>query len=427
MSDSHFVVFLPYLRLKQPYQVAGVNFIPLRTSGGSVAPELASAVVPVAKILSGYVNMEGAPLDECVVATINGAWDLKQEDLDAVRWAASLLFLAAWASNEYFPKFGGDYVNSTQFQVIGQAYNGDMPHYIAFSTRRRDGGITNGGYAHGEVKFHLPVQVRLDEAASVDVGLLAGIDAAHAVNNAVTGRLRTALPFVQQANTDDGTMTWHAEAILMSSAFEQLLRGDASAYTLGRKFGGLFKDFGSATVGAVQKVRTDIRIDAAPTDHWSWRVWVQVRDRFSIANDKVGRWLAARHKLAQQQWWVHRIWITELYDVRSKAVHKGTTATRPWGWSVFEHLVMAAHVFPLTVKLQLAAEKRYTLTDEDRVRCLIVDKILASPRWAADPSGKSEESWSRILSDTQSHLAFENAIKAVQLAHPELFTGDGTS
>jgi hypothetical protein len=86
--------------------------------------------------------------------------------------------------------------------------------------------------------------VSIREAASVDGGLLAALDAAHAAGSVMVERLRTALPFVELANTDDEFMTEHAEAILMGSAFEQLLTGDASAYRLGAKFGELFGQFG---------------------------------------------------------------------------------------------------------------------------------------------------------------------------------------
>lgn len=55
-------------------------------------------------------------------------------------------------------------------------------------------------------------------------------NAANAAGSDVIERLRTALPFVELANTDDDFMTLHAEGILMGSAFEQLVRGDGSSY-----------------------------------------------------------------------------------------------------------------------------------------------------------------------------------------------------
>jgi hypothetical protein len=78
-------------------------------------------------------------------------------------------------------------------------------------------------------------------------------------------------------------------------------------------------------------------------------------------------------------------------------------------------------VLPLAVKLLLAHDNQYTLSEDDRVRCLAIDKILASPRWAEDRAGESEVSWSKILSKTQSDAAFEKAMEAIRREHPELF------
>jgi hypothetical protein len=217
-------------------------------------------------------------------------------------------------------------------------------------------------------------------------------------------------------------LTWPAQAILMGSAFEQLFRGDASAYKLSKRFGERFAPFASVTVKNAQITRPHISIDAAPTDAWVWKAWKKnVAPWFSnAAMTPVDRWLAARYQAAQLQWPVHRNWISELYDVRSKAVHKGTAPTQ-MGWSIFEHLVMSAYVLPLAVKLLLAHDNQYTLSEDDRVRCLAIDKILASPRWAEDRAGESEVSWSKILSKTQSDAAFEKAMEAIRREHPELF------
>ena len=147
-----------------------------------------------------------------------------------------------------------------------------------------DGSTTDGGYEHGEFKFSLPLQVSLRERASVDASLVSALDAAQAGGSPVIERLRTAVPFVELANTDDEFMTEHAETILMGSAFEQLLDGDASAYTLGKKSGELFAPFGRVMVDEVLKVRMEIRIDTSKPE------------------------IAA----AQPTWWAHRKWMEEL-------------------------------------------------------------------------------------------------------------------
>ena len=184
-----------------------------------------------------------------------------------------------------------------------------------------------------------------------------------------------------------------AEALLMGSAFEQLLQGNATAYKIGRKFGALFGQFGSVTVADAKKVRAGIKIDQSTPERAA----------------------------AQPTWWVHRKWMEELYDVRSQVVHEGSAANRTWGWTLFEHLVIAAHVFPLTIKLLLQRERHYALTDDDRVGCLAVDKLLAAPVWSKERGASrndrsSPQTWSEIIWRTKTEEAFDRAI--AESLHP---------
>ncbi len=413
---GHAVAFLPFLRLKRGHTVAGVEFLPLRDGSGTVPPSLESAVAPLDTILSGYVDRQGKPFTNCVVATIPvKGWDIDRSDFPVIQWAASLLFLGTWASNKYMSRFGGEYVNSTTFRLVGQAYSGSMPYYISVAARRRDGESLDGGYKHGKVTFSLPFQCSVRSEVKVDEPFLAALDAAVAAGSPIIERLRTALPFVELANTDDDFLTEHAEALLMGSAFEQLLRGDGSAYRLTRQFGDLFAAFGSVTVADAQATRPDIQINPSPRDHFAWRLWTRVR-KYPPQNaltTKIDNAFAARTRAAQLKWWVHRKWMEELYGIRSKVVHRGTAGGRRWGWALFHHLVMAAHVFPLVVKLLLQQEGHYTLTDDDRVACLAVDKLLKSTDWRAeDEDGREiDDSWAKILWTTKLHMITERAVE----------------
>ena len=395
MPSGHFIFVLPFLRMRTGHTAAGVDFLPLRDCDGNVPVALETAVAPLERILSGYVDRQGTPFTNSVVATIPGkGWDLSRDDGPAVMWGASLLFLASWACNDYFPRFAGSYVNSTIFRVIGQAYSGDMPVHIAIPARRRDGETLAGGYKHGEVTFNVPVQCSIREPAVIDENFLAGLSAAVAADSEVAGLLRTTLPFVEVANTDDDFMTEHTEAILMGSAYEQLLRGDASKYRLGQRLAELFDQFGAVTVADAQKVRAGITIDDSDTERAA----------------------------AQPKWWVHQKWIEELYDMRSKVAHKGSYGGRPWGWTIFEHLVMAAYVFPLAVKLLLEREGHYALTDTDRGGCRAVDQLLALAQWVEEEAGtKSQESWTGIHSKARRDFDFDNFRKK----HPEWFGDAG--
>jgi len=258
--------------------------------------------------------------------------------------------------------------------------------YIALTSRRRDGRNWDGGYKHGEVKFSAPLQCSLGEPTTVDDALLAALDRGNTEHCEATRRLRSALPFVSLANTDDDLMTEPAEAILMGSAFEQLLGGDASAYKLGRKFGVLFQSCGSVTVEDAKNARSGIEIDVSTPERAA----------------------------AQPQWWVHRKWIEELYDVRSKSVHEGTVGSRSWGWAPSEHLLMAAWVFPLAVKLLLQRDGHYTFSDQDQDRALAVDKLLAVADWGERTNGGTDpQKWQDIVrSDDAQQFARELRVVA---------------
>jgi hypothetical protein len=357
-ASTRQLAFMPWLRLKNSQSIGGVEFVPLRDAAGETAPVLLEATDALTRILSGYIDRTGSPVDNCVVATIPGqGWDLSMDDFAKVQWAASLLFVAAWACNDYFPRWIGSYENSSSFRVIWQRFL-LPPSYIGITSRRRDVRSCEI-YRHGGAKFSAPVQCSLRDPATVDEGMLDSLDKGDRANCETMGRLRYAIPFVSLANTDDDLMTENAEAILMGSAFEQLLCGDASAYELGRKFGDLFGSFGSVTVKKAKENRPGIEIDESTPERAA----------------------------AQPEWWVHRKWVEELYNLRSKSVHEGTATGWQWGWTPSEHLIMAAWVFPLAVKLLLQRDGYYALSDDDRYRCLAIDKLLAVTAWGEKTKG----------------------------------------
>ena len=112
---------------------------------------------------------------------------------------------------------------------------------------------------------------------------------------------------------------------------------------------------------------------------------------------------------------MHKKWVEELYDVRSKVAHRGTTASREWGWSIHEHLVMAAHVFPLAVKLLLVQEGYYTLTDADIIWGRSVDPVVATvdPPW--------ENSWDSIREGCSRERQQQKDLTVLQDKYPDFF------
>jgi hypothetical protein len=72
----------------------------------------------------------------------------------------------------------------------------------------------------------------------------------------------------------------------------------------------LFNQFGHMTVGDAMKVRPGIMIDKSNP----------------------------ARAAAQLKWFVHQKWIEELYEVRSKVVHKGDHKNRSRGWDIPERI-----------------------------------------------------------------------------------------
>ena len=167
------IAFLPWLRLKTTYCIAGVEFVPLRDVSSTTPPILTDAINPLTAILSGYIDRKGQPINNCVVATISDrGWNLADAGFVDVEWAAALLFLASLASNQYFRPIGS-YVNSSSFRVLWQNFSGSD---IALTSRRRDGRSIDGGYKHGQVKFSAPLQCSLGKTVKVDDVLLKALD-----------------------------------------------------------------------------------------------------------------------------------------------------------------------------------------------------------------------------------------------------------
>src|ERR1035437_45760 len=83
---------------------------------------------------------------------------------------------------------------------------------------------------------------------------------------------------------------------------------------------------------------------------------------------------------------------------------------------------MAAHIFPLTVKLLLGEEGHYTLTDEDRAACLATDLLLVAPQWVEDRDGRETgHPWHEVIEKTTNDLRWEKIWEKVKKEHPQVF------
>ncbi|MBQ0819317.1 hypothetical protein KBI52_03605 [Microvirga sp. HBU67558] len=85
----------------------------------------------------------------------------------------------------------------------------------------------------------------------------------------------------------------------------------------------------------------------------------------------------------------------EFYEARSSRAHRGPKSDFSRNWKNWQHMVIAAFVYPLAVKLKLANADLYQLSAREKGACEALDRLLDShwgKGWEKDPE------WSKILS-----------------------------
>ncbi len=90
----------------------------------------------------------------------------------------------------------------------------------------------------------------------------------------------------------------------------------------------------------------------------------------------------------------------DLYALRGSVGHGFSEAASKSIWSAKEHLLLAAHIFPLLVKLTLHQAGKWRLSSDDKLALELFDLFLASENLlACDPAKGNVPSayeWHRI-------------------------------
>lgn len=374
-DDRKSVTFFPWLRLTKPIEIGRVAFLPFER--GQPGAELRPVADRLDMILSSYRDIESKPIHACAVAFLQGRSadaELSDDDVQEIQQASALLALAAFAENEYFVE-GGPYVNGTPFAPYYQGYGGEESS-LSLTIRRRDGRTRSGGWKHGATLFVVPVECQHLSEVELDESFAESLGRADSAGWPTMGRVVLALSFFLLANTDSPLVMHRAEAILMGAALDQLLQTDA-ADEVADRVDALLRPYGSV------KASSDF-----------------AKGRMSEA------------KAAHGEWFLHKAWAWEFYVLRSMLVHGRDITKREWHWSLGEHLLVAAFVFPLFVKLLLARDSLYELTDDDGARCAALDRLLAIPNWGAPACAPGRPArWQEVIRGTRVRYGIERAFE----------------
>jgi len=96
---------------------------------------------------------------------------------------------------------------------------------------------------------------------------------------------------------------------------------------------------------------------------------------------------------------VREAWIADFFRLRGHLSHGHRGNKYPSAWSLNEHLLLGAFLFPLLLKLMLAEAQLYTLSSRDRASLNAFEKLAAAHPFEklAERKGSHDWGWNRIL------------------------------
>ncbi|MCK4626800.1 MAG: hypothetical protein KAV00_15925 [Phycisphaerae bacterium] len=348
-ETQHMVCWLPWLPLWESVALGSVTFwpfkvnVPLDGCDDLLARDLCSRA-------ERFINIHAQPVKDMTIAVCNGDMTfpvLSDDAMGAVLNAARLLMLAFHAGNAYFSPRGA-YVNSAVFEVVIQRFIPE-DEFTTVVTRRRDGYSKNGGYELSKIRDQAPRAMHSCRKASPDKGFLHALNAVAHETSAHHRRIANSLAWFALANTDSFSMSETSELVLLQWSIDHLLNSNGSNCAYQKSIMDRLNKFASQTVD----------LSARP----------------------LGQMPKDVGSLGASQCPILRQWAFQHYLLRNDITHGNNWRNKEWRWSIGEHCVFAAWLYPLLVKLILSEHSEYTLTGQDTAALRAIDTILASDDW----------------------------------------------
>jgi hypothetical protein len=274
--------------------------------------------------------------------------------------------LGSMASIRYFSHT--HYTNSSMFELVVDKFTIGSP-YTTIVGRRRDGQFIDGGYTHGEIIHQEPRTTHLCQVFPDDLLFRKTLTSAVKPTKVHHQKLMLSLGPYRLANTDDYQMADVNELVLSQWMIEHLIGPCAISRDFQDKLHGLLTKYVSTM--ADKSCRPD--------------------------ND------APASKIPRDKWLIIRQWAWELYELRNSITHGSDWHTKPWRWSIFEHCLFAAWIYPLLVKLIFEAEGDYSLNPYDKAALGAVDGLLVDRHW--------KDNWNQILADSLLKRGIDAAVE----------------
>lgn len=381
-SQGNFA-FFPWLNLPNPVLVGALRFVSVDTNNPE--PIVGSEISDTAKLIfSRHIDIHGKPIQKCTVALRprhNRAWDIPERLLPNLFQASECLALIAMAEQRFFEQLS-PHINATVFRPIVQSVAPGQES-LAISVKRRDRQLWVGGLEFKDVVFQMPLEAYRTECPSPSPCFAKALDKARTSNSTAWTAIRQSLPFFLLGHSETTEIPNETCVLLSALAFERLLdlpqNRRTNANDVSEAFSRLWSKYSTLTVAQARRTVADPH---------------------------------PKHGPSQANWPLHRKWMKELYEARSEQAHGKKKPDRSSNWQPWQHILLAAFVYPMSVKLRLAGEQRYQLTDREMGACRALDKLLDS-HWGSGRRHPPE--WPRILSMSEGKCELRGIIdKAIR-------------
>lgn len=378
------IAFLPWLTLPTTVNVGPFRFQPVNlTEIGTVVGDVMAEAV--AATIRTHVDQSGEAIDSCTLILRPRSavpWDMPDTSWPFAAGACKLLALGALAEQRFLcsPLFHGQgHMNSTMFRPMNHVAIADSPYFSTLHNRR-GGSLRVGGRKVTDTVFQQPYQIEGTRCDVVNTRLIQAVIKAEKKAPELFSAIETALDMFLLGHSEAPDLDDHTCVMLSAMAIERLLDPKkSSAQGVAEALAELFSEFLHRPLAS--------------------STWMQCD---------------AKYQGEQAAWPLHRKWMKELYEARSATAHRGPKSEFSVNFRTEKHLVIAAFVFPLIVKLKLADAGLYTLSSDENASCEVLDELIDSD-WGTGVENPPQ--WPSILDQAQASRSLRAVIlKTMQKA-----------
>lgn len=351
------LVFYPWLRLKKEYSFGYYRLIPYKR-GKLPAGAGSETQKQIDKVTKPYVLAPGEPIVEATLLQIgNGGvvGDLSEAERESAFEFSELLAVSGLSCRDFFR---WDYWNKDNFRVVIQGFTDH--EFVSFKSRRKDGSSTQG-WTIKSYQVLKPEHVDVNCSPNIDADLLNSLLKARTLPEWVD--YWGAIVYYNLSNTDNIEIDQRVEVVLAIGAFESLLSTRGTGEALGDRFEEILKPMTDLPMNSCAQLSDTTRFKKSVT--------------------------------------VRHIWVRDFYNLRSKLAHGELGHKYPAIWSTRNHLLLASHAFPLVLKCLLGKQGIYQLTDEDRLRSNVFEKLACKDHFGQvkNHSVPDEYPWNQVIQE----------------------------